>query len=60
MKELKHLAYALLTDESGQDLLEYAFVLGLIGLASIAAMTHLAQSLATLFSAVGDTLANAT
>jgi Flp pilus assembly pilin Flp len=47
-------------EDSGQDLVEYAFIVGLIALASIAAMSNLAHSLASLLNAVGDTLVNAT
>jgi len=43
-------------DESGQDLIEYALVAGLLGLGTIAAMKSVATGLATVFNAVGTTL----
>jgi pilus assembly protein Flp/PilA len=46
-------------DESGQDLIEYALVAGLIGLGAIVAMSSLANSIATSFSSVGSQLSSA-
>ncbi len=46
-------------DESGQDLIEYALVAGLIGLGAVAAMSSLASSIATSFGSVGNQLTNA-
>ncbi len=51
----KRFAY-LLADDSGQDLVEYAFVLALIALASIVIMRSLATNLANTFSTVSTTL----
>ena len=39
MKHLKNVVALLLNDESGQDLIEYALVAGLIGLVAVVAMT---------------------
>jgi pilus assembly protein Flp/PilA len=50
----------LLKDDSGQDLIEYALVAGLIGLGSIAAMGTLANTIATAVGSVGTSLTNAT
>jgi len=51
--------YNLLSDESGQDLIEYALVAGLIGLGAIAAMTGLAGKIGTAFNFVGSRLNSA-
>jgi pilus assembly protein Flp/PilA len=50
----------LLKDDSGQDLIEYALVAGLIGLGAIAAMTTLSGTIATAFGSVGTRLTSAT
>ncbi len=46
-------------DESGQDLIEYALVAGLISLGTIAAMSGLATKIGSAFSSVGSQLASA-
>jgi pilus assembly protein Flp/PilA len=46
-------------DESGQDLIEYALVAGLIGLGAVAAMSTLAGNIATTFNNVGSQLTSA-
>jgi len=48
----------LLRDESGQDLIEYALVAAIIGLAAVAAMTTLASNISNAFSAVGSKLSS--
>ncbi len=48
-----------LADESGQDLIEYALVAGLIGLGTVAAMTSLSTKIGTAFNSIGSQLANA-
>jgi pilus assembly protein Flp/PilA len=45
-------------DESGQDLIEYALVAGLIGLGAVTAMSTLSTNIATAFGSVGNTLTN--
>lgn len=50
---------SLANDESGQNLIEYALVAGLVGLAAITAMTNLGTSIGTAFSKVGSTLTSA-
>lgn len=49
----------LLRDESGQDLIEYALVAAIIGLAAVAAMSTLASNVSNAFSAVGSKLSSA-
>ena len=49
----------LLEDESGQNLIEYALVAGLIGLAAVAAMTGIGTSIKTAFNTVGSQLNSA-
>jgi len=49
----------LLRDESGQDLIEYALVAAIIGLAAVAAMSTLASTVSNAFSAVGSKLSSA-
>jgi pilus assembly protein Flp/PilA len=59
MKNLKNVFSALLNDESGQDLIEYALVAGLIGLGAVVAMTGLSTTIKTAFNSVGNQLTNA-
>jgi pilus assembly protein Flp/PilA len=59
MKNMKQLLSNLMTDESGQDLIEYALVAALVGLGSVASMQGLANSIATTFSGVSNALTNA-
>ncbi|MGI4756755.1 MAG: Flp family type IVb pilin [Janthinobacterium lividum] len=47
-------------DESGQNLIEYALVAGLVGLAAVATMSSLGTKIGTAFSTVGSTLTSAT
>lgn|GEM_PF-186663 len=46
-------------DEEGQDLVEYALLLGFIALAAIAALTTLETNISTLYSKVGGSVAGA-
>jgi pilus assembly protein Flp/PilA len=59
MAKLVMVLRTLKNDESGQDLIEYALVAGLIGLGAVAAMSSLASSIATAFGSVGNQLTNA-
>jgi pilus assembly protein Flp/PilA len=59
MKNLKNVFAALMNDESGQDLIEYALVAGLIGLGAVVAMTTLSGKIGTAFNNVGNQLSNA-
>jgi Flp pilus assembly pilin Flp len=51
---------AMVRDESGQDLVEYALVVSLIALGATASMSSLATSVSTGFSKVGSKLATYT
>jgi pilus assembly protein Flp/PilA len=51
---------ALLLDESGQDLAEYAILIGLIALAVIVAVTLLGTTISNIFDAIGSRLSAAT
>jgi len=54
--KMQGLKNALLKDESGQDLIEYALVVALIALAATAGMSTLATKISTAFSSVGTKL----
>jgi pilus assembly protein Flp/PilA len=56
---MKNFMLNLITEESGQDLIEYALVAGLIGLAAVAAMSSLATKISNAFSNVGSQLSSA-
>ena len=45
-----------LLDESGQDLIEYALVVALIGFSATAGMSSLATAINNAFSGIGTTL----
>ena len=60
MKVSIKLLSALLQDESGQDLIEYALVAGLIGLGAVVAMTSLSGKIGSAFNGVGNQLTTAT
>jgi pilus assembly protein Flp/PilA len=47
---------ALLHDESGQDLIEYALIAALIAVAAIAAMRGLANKIDNEFNTIGNSL----
>ena len=59
MKNMKQLLTNLMTEESGQDLIEYALVAALVGLGAVAAMGSLKNSIANTFSGVGNSLTSA-
>lgn len=59
MKNFKQIVSNLIAEESGQDLIEYALVAGLIGLAAVTAMTSLAGKIGTAFNSVGSQLTSA-
>jgi len=56
---MKNALFAFIQDESGQDLIEYALVAGLIGLGAVVAMSGLATKIGTAFSSVGSSLTSA-
>jgi pilus assembly protein Flp/PilA len=59
MKKMKEVLVALIKDESGQDLIEYALVAGLIGIGAVVAMSGLSGKIGNAFNGVGTSLANA-
>ena len=58
IQSLKNIFAAFVKDESGQDLIEYALVAGLIALGAIAAMTGLSGKIGSAFNTVGNNLTN--
>jgi pilus assembly protein Flp/PilA len=58
MKNIKQIFGSFMKDESGQDLIEYALVAGLIGLGAVVAMSGLATKIGSAFNTVGNTLTN--
>ena len=56
---MKQILKNLMTEESGQDLIEYALVAALVGLGSVAAMSTLANSISTTFNGVGSAVTTA-
>jgi pilus assembly protein Flp/PilA len=59
MKNFTKLFKNLISEESGQDLIEYALVAALVGLGSVVSMQSLGASIANAFAGVGTALANA-
>jgi pilus assembly protein Flp/PilA len=55
----KSILTGFMSDESGQDLIEYALVAAIIALGATAAMTTLAGSITSAFTKVGTSLTNA-
>ena len=49
----------LLSDESGQDLPEYAVLIGLVALAVVAAIALLGDSISATFNDIGSTISSA-
>lgn len=56
MTRIAQLFSALLKEESGQDLIEYALIAALIALGAIVAMGSLSNSISNEFSAIGNSL----
>ena len=52
MKDMRHTLNRLMKDESGQDLIEYALIAGLIGLVAVATLQTLAASITGLFTKI--------
>jgi pilus assembly protein Flp/PilA len=59
MERMKRALLAFVNDESGQDLIEYALVGGLIAVGAIAALSLLSNSIGLSFNSVGNTISNA-
>ena len=53
---LKHM----LSDDSGQDLIEYALIASLVGLVAVASLRTLNGAIATVFTNISNTLTGAT
>ena len=53
---MKALLTSLLHDESGQDLIEYALIAALIGLAAVTSMSGLAGKITDVFNNLGNHL----
>ena len=58
MNNLTQLLKNLMTEESGQDLIEYALVAALVGLGAVAAMKGLSNSIGNAFNNIGSTMTN--
>jgi len=56
---MKQLLKNLMTEESGQDLIEYALVAALVGLGAVASMKSLSNAIGNTFNGVGNQLTNA-
>jgi len=56
MLPIENLLRALVVEDSGQDLVEYALIAGLIGLGAVAAMQSVATAISGAFTSVGTTL----
>jgi pilus assembly protein Flp/PilA len=57
---MKQLLKNLMTEDSGQDLIEYALVAALVGLGAVASLNILKNTVANTLGAVGNQLNNAT
>jgi pilus assembly protein Flp/PilA len=58
MENVKKLLKNLMTEDSGQDLIEYALVAALVGLGSVAAISGLDNALKNTFNSIGSGLVN--
>jgi len=59
MQNFKQLVNNLISDESGQDLIEYALVASLIALGAVAAMTNIKTSINSAFTSISTSLTSA-
>jgi len=57
---MKQLLKNLVTEDSGQDLIEYALVAALVGLGSVAALSKLSNTIANTLGSIDNGLINAT
>jgi pilus assembly protein Flp/PilA len=57
---MKQLLKKLATEDSGQDLIEYALVAALVGLGAVASITALKNSISNTFITIGNQLATST
>ena len=56
MNKVKQVVFNFAKEESGQDLIEYALVTGILGLGAVASMQTLAGKVSTAFTTIGTTL----
>ena len=56
---MKLLLKNLMTEESGQDLIEYALVAALVGLGAVASITALKNTISNTFNAIGGAMSAA-
>ncbi len=56
---MNQLIKKVITEDSGQDLIEYALVAALVGLGAVVAMRGLSNSIKNSYNGVGTSLANA-
>lgn len=56
---MKTFCKSLWQDTEGQDLVEYALMVGMVAVAAVAAMPALSTSISTVFSKVSSTLTSA-
>jgi len=59
MQSVRQLLMKLATEDSGQDLIEYALVAALVGLGAVASISGLANSIESNFNSIGSALTNA-
>jgi pilus assembly protein Flp/PilA len=59
MTNYREVLNGLMQDESGQDLIEYALVAALIGLAAITGMKNVATGVSTAFNSISSNLTSA-
>jgi len=58
--KLRQIVSGLISDESGQDLIEYALVAAIIALGATAAMTTVSKDITAVFTKIGTSLSSAT
>jgi pilus assembly protein Flp/PilA len=59
MKHYRSILHHLLREESGQDLIEYALVAALIGLAAVTAIGPIGNDIVNVFNGLNNTLSSA-
>ena len=59
MKKIMNLCELFLSEDSGQNLIEYALVAGIIGLGAVVAMTSLGTKISAAFTSIGSSLTSA-
>jgi pilus assembly protein Flp/PilA len=59
MQNFKQLVNNLISDESGQDLIEYALVASLVALGAVASMNKIASSINSAFTNISTSLTTA-